>query len=101
MAKRSKTTKRDIGAEILEGLREMKAHMRGEVKLRRHAVQPLTGKDAKRIRERLQLSQLEFCTLLGVSIRTLQEWEQERRDPRGPAQALLRIADRHPEALLG
>jgi putative transcriptional regulator len=91
--------KRDIGAEILEGLRDMKAHQRGQRKLRTHVIRPMTGADAKRIRERLDLSQTEFSMLLGVSLRTLQEWEQSRREPRGPAQALLRVADRHPEAL--
>jgi putative transcriptional regulator len=60
----------------------------------------MTGADAKRIRKQLDLSQSEFSALLGVSLRTLQEWEQSRRAPRGPAQALLRVADRHPEALI-
>jgi putative transcriptional regulator len=86
----TRKSKRDIGAEILEGMQDMKAHKRGE----------LTGKDAKRIRKKLGFSQSVFSALLGVSLRTLQEWEQMRREPRGPAQALLRVADRHPEALL-
>lgn len=96
----SKSTKRDIGAEILEGLRDVRAHQRGERRLRTHRVAAMTGTDARRIRERLGLSQSEFSALIGVSVRTLQEWEQSRREPRGPAQALLRVADRHPEALL-
>lgn len=49
------------------------------------------------IRLRMNLSQEAFARLLGVSVRTLQEWEQGRRTPRGPALALLRIADQHPE----
>ena len=96
----AKKTKRDIGAEILEGLREVRAHQRGELQLRTHRIKPLNGKDAKRIRTKLGFSQSVFSALLGVSLRTLQEWEQMRREPRGPAQALLRVADRHPEALL-
>lgn len=96
----SKQKKRDIGAEILEGLRDVKAHQRGELRLRTRRIEPFTGIDAKRIREKLELSQSEFAALLGVSLRTLQEWEQARREPRGPAQALLRVADRHPEALM-
>lgn len=55
---------------------------------------------AKMIREKLQLSQSAFADLLGVSIRTLQGWEQGRREPQGPAIALLRIADQHPEVFL-
>ena len=96
----AKKTKRDVGAEILEGLREVRAHQRGELQLRTHRIKPLNGKDAKRIRTKLGFSQSVFSALLGVSLRTLQEWEQMRREPRGPAQALLRVADRHPEALL-
>ncbi len=96
----AKKTKRDIGAEILEGLRDMQAHRRGELRLRKHGIKRLNGNDAKRIRKKLGFSQSVFAALLGVSLRTLQEWEQMRREPRGPAQALLRVADRHPEALL-
>ena len=96
----AKKAKRDIGAEILEGLRDVSAHQRGELQLRTHRIRPLNGKDAKRIRKKLGFSQSVFSALLGVSLRTLQEWEQMRREPRGPAQALLRVADRHPEALL-
>ena len=96
----ARKTKRDIGAEILEGLRDMDAHQRGKLQLRTQRINPLNGKDAKRIRRKLGLSQSVFSALLGVSLRTLQEWEQMRREPRGPAQALLRVADRHPEALL-
>jgi putative transcriptional regulator len=93
-------SKRDIGAEILEGMQDMQAHQHGKLRLRTHRLRSLNGKDAKRIRKKLGFSQSVFAALLGVSLRTLQEWEQMRREPRGPAQALLRVADRHPEALL-
>lgn len=85
--------KRDIGQEILEGIRAIK---KGEG--RRFEVK--APADVKEIREHLQLSQSAFAILMGVSIRTLQEWEQGRRKPSGPACALLRIANKHPEALL-
>jgi putative transcriptional regulator len=52
------------------------------------------------IRARLELTQLEFATLLGISIRTLQDWEQGRREPTGPAKTLLRIVDKDPDVLL-
>lgn len=61
-----------------------------------HAVAP----DVKAIRERLGLSQARFAALMGVSPRTLQNWEQGRREPEGPAKALLRVVDRQPEAVL-
>lgn len=85
--------KRDIGQDILEGIRAIK---KGEG--RRFEVK--APADVKEIREHLQLSQSAFAILMGVSIRTLQEWEQGRRKPSGPACALLRIANKHPEALL-
>ena len=56
--------------------------------------------DAKDIRERLGLSQSRFAAIIGVSVRTLQNWEQGRREPEGPAKALLRVVDRDPEAVL-
>ena len=85
--------KRDIGQEILEGVKAIK-----EGKGRRIKVE--LSSDVKKIRERLHLSQSAFAALMGVSIKTLQEWEQGRRKPSGPASALLRVANRHPEALL-
>ncbi|MEW6776375.1 MAG: helix-turn-helix domain-containing protein [Bdellovibrionota bacterium] len=86
--------KRDLGQEILEGIRAIK---KGKG-TRRLAEQP---PDARELRERLGLTQSAFAALLGVSRRTLEDWEQGRRTPRGPASSLLRVAARHPEALLG
>jgi putative transcriptional regulator len=56
--------------------------------------------DPKAIRERLGLSQSRFASIIGVSVRTLQNWEQGRRQPEGPAKALLRVVDREPKAVL-
>ena len=55
--------------------------------------------DIKRIRERLDVSQSEFALMIGVSISTLQNWEQGRRQPDGPARALLKVAAENPEAV--
>lgn len=52
------------------------------------------------IRERTSLSQADFARLLGVSVKTLQNWEQSRRHPTGPAAALLRIVEKNPKAAL-
>lgn len=57
--------------------------------------------DVRTIRERMELSQSAFAALLGVSLRTLQDWEQGRGKPTWPAYALLRVATQHPEALIG
>jgi putative transcriptional regulator len=83
--------KRDVGSEILEGLREIK---RGDV----GHVANLPSVTS--IREGTGLSQANFAQLLGVSVRTLQEWEQGRRAPSGAARTLLMIASRNPKALL-
>lgn len=56
--------------------------------------------DAAEARARVGLSQQEFARLLGVSARTLQDWEQGRREPTGAARMLLRVAAAHPEVLL-
>jgi putative transcriptional regulator len=83
--------KRNVGMEILEGLRQLK---RGEIG-RVVSVPPVTA-----IRERTGLSQAQFAVLLGVSVRTLQEWEQGRRAPSGAARTLLMVAAKNPQALL-
>ena len=51
-------------------------------------------------RQNIGLSQSGFATLLGVSTRTLQDWEQGRRTPSGAAQTLIKVANKHPNALL-
>ena len=83
--------KRDIGTEILEGIRELKQGKTGRVR-----TLPAVGE----IRKKTGLSQSHFATLLGVSVRTLQDWEQGRRGPSGAARTLLMIAAKNPQALL-
>jgi putative transcriptional regulator len=87
----SRAKSRNLGAEILEGLRQLKRGDRGRV---------TTLPPVAEIRTRVGLSQSEFARLLGVSVRTLQEWEQGRRAPSGAARTLLIIAHKHPRALL-
>jgi len=84
-------TSRNIGLEILEGIREIKRGEYGRV---------ITVPSVTSIRERTGLSQSRFAQLLGVSVRTLQEWEQGRRAPSGAARTLLMIAAKNPRALL-
>jgi putative transcriptional regulator len=87
--------RRDIGQETLEGIQEIKAFKAGQVTLRtRTLTAPAPPQD---IRAQLNLSQAAFAGLMGVSVRTVQDWEQGRREPSGPAKALLRIAEQHPE----
>jgi putative transcriptional regulator len=83
--------KRNIGREIRDGLRELKRGDYGRIV----NIPSVAG-----IREKTGLSQARFATLLGVSVRTLQDWEQGRRAPSGAARTLLLVADRNPRALL-
>lgn len=84
-------SKRSIGNEILKGIREIKRGEHGRV---------INVPSVSAIRERTGLSQAQFAQLLGVSVRTLQEWEQGRRAPSGAARTLLRIAAKNPRAIL-
>jgi putative transcriptional regulator len=91
-------SERNIGLEILEGIREVKEYKAGKVDL--VARQLRDPSDPKTIRRKLKLSQAAFAGLMGVSVRTIQDWEQNRREPSGPAKSLLRIAEQHPEVFL-
>ncbi|MCI0639925.1 MAG: helix-turn-helix domain-containing protein [Gemmataceae bacterium] len=82
---------RDVGSEILQGLREIELGEFGRV---------INVPDVAKTRARTGLSQARFAQLLGVSIRTLQDWEQGRRAPSGAARTLLMIAAKNPKALL-
>jgi putative transcriptional regulator len=83
--------KRNVGKEILEGLRQLKRGQHGRV---------TTAPSVATIREGTGLSQPRFAELLGVSVRTLQEWEQGRRAPSGAARTLLLIAAKNPRVLV-
>ncbi len=83
--------RRNIGEEILEGIGEIKRGEHGRV---------INVPSVASVREKTGLSQSRFAELLGVSVRTLQEWEQGRRAPSGAARTLLLIAQRNPGALL-
>jgi len=75
----------------------------GEIKAGRKTpsrVYEIKPPEIKTVREKLNVSQNEFALMIGVSVRTLQNWEQGRRKPEGPAKALLRIASRNPTAIL-
>ena len=85
--------KRDLGQEVLESIKGMKAGKVGRV----HVF--ITPDEIKSTRERIGVSQASFAAMLNVSARTLQEWEQGRRQPTGPARSLLAIAAQRPEVM--
>jgi putative transcriptional regulator len=85
----------ELGEKLLESVRQMKAGKFGRV-----TVVETPQALAFEAREKTGLSQSEFARLLGISPRTLQEWEQGRREPSGAAKTLLLVARERPEALL-
>jgi putative transcriptional regulator len=82
-------SKRDLAAELLQSVREMKA---GQVRV--------VSSPVIEARNKTGLSQSQFASLMGVSVRTLQGWEQGRKQPSGAARTLLAIASSNPKALL-
>ncbi len=84
--------------DLLTGIDQVRVIHRGELKPRR--VFKFSPVIVKKIRAKLHKSQTEFAHMIGVSVDTLQNWEQGRRKPEGPALALLRIADVSPEAVM-
>jgi putative transcriptional regulator len=84
--------------KLVESVKQMGSIMRGENIPHRRTV--LTTVDVKALRERLSLTQNQFSSMIGVSIKTLQNWEQGRREPEGPAKALLRVVEKEPQAVL-
>jgi putative transcriptional regulator len=84
--------------ELVKSIKQAGAILRGEQPAARET--RFEDPDVTAIREEYGLSQTKFAALLGISVRTLQNWEQGRRHPQGPARVLLRVAARHPRAVL-
>ena len=76
--------------QLVKGVREMKRHIAGK-RVRGAKTTQLSAPDVRTIREAANISQSQFAKLIGVNLRTLQNWEQQRTQPTGPARALLRI----------
>jgi putative transcriptional regulator len=96
--------RQDLFDQLLESVKQAQAIEAGRTKPVR-AVQANDLLDAEipnvaALRARFNLSQVKFAALLGISVATLQNWEQDRRRPEGPAKVLLRVAAKHPEAVL-
>ena len=83
--------------DLLASVRQGGAILRGEMPPSRAFV--VDGPNVKRLRARYRLSQDGFAALLGISVKTLRNWEQSRRMPDGPARVLLQVAANHPEAV--
>ena len=91
--------KKELFEELKQSLREAGQIKSGELKPSRvFRIDPKN--DIVKVRGKLGLSQSKFAAILGISADTLQNWEQGRRSPTGPAKVLLRIAAKHPAVLL-
>jgi putative transcriptional regulator len=84
--------------ELLSSVKDMGKHMRGG-KISGLVTREFPEPDVKAIRERTGMSQTQFACLIGVKPKTLQNWEQRRVRPAGPARALLKIVEANPQAL--
>ncbi len=84
--------------KLVQSVKQMGSIMRGGKITHRRTTLPVI--DVRALRERTGLTQADFSRMMGVSIRTLQNWEQGRREPEGPAKALLRVVQREPQAVL-
>jgi putative transcriptional regulator len=96
--------RKDLFDQLVESVKQMKAVESGRARPARitrasDLIDPGLP-DVAALRSRFGLSQSKFAALLGISVDTLQNWEQKRREPEGPARVLLRVAAAYPEALL-
>lgn len=91
---KAKKSERNIGEELIQAAKEIKAHKEGKSHPR------VVSNDIITARNNLKLSQSQFAALLGVSKRTLEQWEQERRHPSQAAQRLIQIAIQRPDVLI-
>jgi len=85
--------------QLVKGVREMKRHMAGKP-IRGARATVVDEPDVRAIRKAADISQSKFAELIGVNVRTLQNWEQRRTRPTGPARALLKIVASNPKSAL-
>lgn len=86
-------------AELKDAVKMMARHLRGE-KVAGIRVREVPEPDVKAIREAANVSQSDFARLIGINLRTLQNWEQHRSRPTGPARALLKIVASNPKSAI-
>jgi len=89
--------KKQLFNDLVQSIREAGTIRRGQAEASRQFV--FRPEDVRAIREKLDKSQSEFARMIGVSVATLQNWEQGRRQPEGPARALLVVASKAPQTV--
>lgn len=93
MPKKTGTKKATFGADLIDGMKLVLAHERGNAELEQVWPKPI---DVKAIRKRVKMSQAEFARVYGISKRALQEWEQGGRQPDSAARAYLTVIAKEP-----
>ena len=93
MAKKTQLKKTSLGADLIEGLKVVLAHQRGQAELEQVWPRPI---DVKSVRKKVKMSQAEFSRAYGISKRALQEWEQGGRQPDSAARAYLTVIAKEP-----
>ena len=99
-AKPRRRTEASLGERLLDSMKELRAHLRGEIQLSETVYHVPPQTDARALREKLRLSQSEFAALFGFNLRTLQDWEQGRPRPEIPIRAYLALIQRDPQAVI-
>ena len=93
MPRKTRTTNTTFGADLIDGMKQVLAHERGDIELEQVWPKPV---DVKAIRLRVKMSQAEFSRAYGISKRALQEWEQGGRQPDSAARAYLTVIANQP-----
>jgi putative transcriptional regulator len=88
-----------LGKKLVKAAKEARAIVRGELPPSTYRVHVPAQIDVKAIRNKLKLSQAQFANKFGIAAGTLRDWEQHRKQPDGPARALLMVIDKEPEAV--
>jgi len=99
-AKTRRPTEAPLGGRLLDSMKELQAHLRGEIKLSETVYHVPPETDVRALRETLGLSQSDFAALFGFNVRSLQDWEQGRRRPEIPIRAYLAVIQRDPQAVI-
>ena len=99
-AKPRRRTAPSLGDRLLDSMKELQTHLRGEIKLNETVYHVPPETDVRALRERLGLSQSDFAALFGFNVRSLQDWEQGRRRPEIPIRAYLAVIQRDPQAVI-
>jgi putative transcriptional regulator len=98
MPRKTSAKKTTFGGALIEGMKLVLAHHRGQVELEQVRPKPI---DVKAIRKRVKMSQAEFSRTYGISKRALQEWEQGGRQPDSAARAYLTVIAKKPAVVRG